>query len=109
MYSEFDNLNCRLVTSLYCRVLWQRHLRETNRSWERIVGGTEDLEHGNHGKSHVRRTAVWTVIAETHVDVGKCCLVAAEPAGLESDGTACRGPVCAVCRDIVTAAFVLIS
>lgn len=109
MYGEFNNLDCRCVSGLYCRVLWQRHLREADGSGKGVVGGTENLEHGNHGESHVRRTTVRTVVAEAHVDVGECCLVTAEPARLESDGTTCRGPVCTVCCNIVTTALLFIS
>lgn len=62
------------------------------------------MEHGDHGLSHVGRAAVRTIVAKAHVDVGKGSLVATEPTGLKGDGTACGGPVCAVCRDIVTTA-----
>lgn len=104
MDGEFYDLDCSLVACLDGGVLGQRHLREADGSWEGIVGGTEDLEHGDDGLCHVCWAAVRTIIAKAHVDVGEGCLVAAEPAGLESDSAASFGPVCSVCRDIVTAA-----
>jgi hypothetical protein len=93
-----------LVTGFHSGVLRQRHLRKTNCSGEGIVGRTEDLEHGDHGESHIGRAAVGAIVAKAHVDVGKGSLVATEPTGLEGNGTSCGGPVCAVCRDIVTTA-----
>lgn len=101
---EFYNLDCSLVACLYGGILGQRHLRETDGSGEGIVGGTEDLEHGDDRLCHVRWAAVRAVVAKAHVHVGEGCLVAAEPAGLECDSAASCGPVCSVCRDIVTAA-----
>lgn len=103
MGGEHDNLDGRLVTSLYRRVLGQRYLREADRSWVRVVGGTKNLELGNHGEGHVGRATVWAVIAESHVDVGKGSLVASEPSRLEGDGSSSRGPVRAVLCYVVSA------
>ena len=103
MGGEHDNLDGRLVTSLYRRVLGQRYLREADRSWVRVVGGTKNLELRNHGEGHVGRATVWAVIAESHVDVGKGSLVASEPSRLEGDGSSSRGPVRAVLCYVVSA------
>lgn len=103
MDGELDDLDGRLVTSLYRRVLGQRHLREADGSGEGVVGGTENLELRNHGESHVGRATVWAVISESHVDVGKGSLVASEPSRLEGDSTSSRRPVRAVLCYVVSA------
>lgn len=104
MDSQLDNLDSRLVASLDGGVRRERNLGQADGAGERVVGGAEDLELGNHGVGHVERAAVGTIASEAHVDVGKGSLVAAEPTWLEGDGTAGGGPVGAVLRHVVSTA-----
>lgn len=61
-----------------------------------VAAGAEDLEGRVEGLGHVVGTVVRAVCPETDVDVNVGRGVALEPAGLEGDGAASRGPVGAV-------------
>jgi hypothetical protein len=54
---------------------------------------------------HLERSAVGAVGAEAQVDLQRGRRVADEPAGLERDGAAGRGPICAVCGEGDAAAW----
>lgn len=95
---KLNNLDRRLVPRLDARPLRQRHLREAHRPGVRAVRGPEQLELRHHGVGHVLRAVVGPVGAEAQVDVQQRLRVALEPAGLEGDRAARRGPVCPVFR-----------
>ncbi|KAL2289250.1 hypothetical protein FJTKL_02267 [Diaporthe vaccinii] len=106
--------------------LWGFHGTRTHRKQRRAVHGQlNDLDGGvvagldggvggeghlgqadgrDHGEAHVPGAVVGAVGAEAHVDVEEGRGVALEPARLEGEGAARRGPVCAVCcRWVATA------
>lgn len=104
MNGQLDNLDCRQVTSTDIGILGQRYLREADSTRVGAIGGAEDLKCGNHGIRHVNRAIIRTVSAKSQVYKCQCLLVTAEPARLESDGAAGRGPVSAILRSSNTAA-----
>lgn len=92
MHRRLHNLDSSIHSRGYAQVRWQPHLRQTHpQPRVRLVGWPDDLEHGLHD---VR--VVWRDGAQPDVDVDEGRLVPAEPAGLEGDGAACRGPFRAV-------------
>lgn len=97
MHSKLNNLNSSIIARLNSRVGGQRDLRKADGARVRVLAGPEDLEGRHHGEAHVPGPIVGPVGAEAHVDVEEGRGVALEPARLEGEGAACRGPVCAVC------------
>jgi hypothetical protein len=90
---QLDDLDGRKVTGADGDVGGRRDLRQADGARVRVARGPEDAELGNHGQAHVQRAVIGAVGAEAEVDEDLRLGVALEPAGLEGDGTACRGPV----------------
>lgn len=107
MHSKLNNLNGSIITRLNGRVGRERDLRQADGSRVGVLAGPQDLEGRNHGEAHVPGPVVGAVGAEAHVDVEEGRGVALEPARLEGEGAARRGPVCAVCCCWVATACVL--
>jgi hypothetical protein len=97
MNSRLDDLNRRIITHIHRRIHRQRHLRQAERAWIRILAWPDNLEDWNHGERHVGWSTVWAVGAESQVHVEEGCGVALEPTGLEGDCSAAYGPFCSVC------------
>lgn len=104
VHGKLNNLDGGVVAGRDGGVGRQRDLGQAHRARVGVLGWAEDLEGRDHGEAHVPGAIVGTVGAEAHVDVEEGCGVALEPARLEGDGAACRGPVCAVCCCWVAAA-----
>jgi len=93
VHSRLDDLDCRIIARLNCRVYRQGHLWQTEGSRVRILAGPHDLECRNHRVGHVD----WDgSVAE--VDIEESSGMALKPAGLYSDGPAADGPKGAVLR-----------
>lgn len=92
MDSHLHDLNRRIIAHIHRGIRRQRHLRQTERPWVWILGGSNDLEDGYHWEGHVGWSLVGTAGAESEVYVEECCCVALEPSGLDSDGAACCWP-----------------
>lgn len=93
MDSMLDDLNSREITRLDIGVFGQGHLREADGAGIGAVGGAEDLDGRQHGVRHILGAVVGAIGAEAKVDENEGGLVATEPARLEGDSAACRGPV----------------
>jgi hypothetical protein len=96
--SQLDDLNRGVVAHLYLRAGRQRDLRQAHGARIGVLAGSENLEWRYNRQAHVRRTTVWPVGSESHVDIKKGRRVSLEPSRLEGDGTASYGPVCPVLR-----------
>lgn len=105
MHGQLHDLDGGVIARLDGHVGGQGHLREADRARVGVLGGPQDLEGRDHGEAHVPGPAVGPVGAEAHVDIQESRGVALEPARLEGDGAACRGPVGAVCCCWVAAAW----
>ena len=93
MDSMLNDLNGREITGLDIGIFRQGHLREADGAGIGAVGRAEDLDGGPHGVRHVLGAVVGAIGAEAKIDVDEGGLVAAEPARLEGDSAAGRGPV----------------
>src|SRR3569833_1879109 len=93
VFGRLNNLDGSQIALLGSYAGGQRHLWEAHRSRIRVIAGPRDLEHWNHGE----RVVCW-LRAESQVDVDERRLMALEPTGLKSHGTAVDGPVCPVLR-----------
>lgn len=78
---------------------------EADCSWEGIIGRALDGEGMDHGVGHVLRSVVRPVGAKAEIDVDDGEGVASEPAGLEGECAAGRGPICAVSGGSYAAAW----
>ncbi len=98
---QLDELDRRVVARLDGGVGWERDLGQADGAWVGVLGGADDLEGRDHGVAHVGRPMEVVVeirpfVAEAQVDEDEGRGVALEPARLESDGAAGRGPEGAV-------------
>lgn len=106
VHGELDDLDGGVVPRLHGGVGRQGDLGQADRPRVGVLGRPQDLEGRDHGEAHVPGPVVGPVGAEAHVDVEEGRGVALEPARLEGEGAARRGPVGAVCRRRVAAACV---
>lgn len=104
MHGELNDLDGGVVPRLDGGVCGERHLGQADGARVGVLAGPEDLEGRDHGEAHVPGAIVRAVGAEAHVDVEEGGGVALEPARLEGEGAARRGPVGAVCCRWVAAA-----
>lgn len=98
MHGNLNDLDGGVVARLDGGVAGQRHLGQADGARVGVLGWAQDLEGADHGVAHVLGPAAGAVGAEAQVHVDEGRGVALEPAGLEGDGAAGRGPVGAVCR-----------
>lgn len=97
VHGELDDLDGGVIARLDGRVGGERDLGQADGARVGVLAGAQDLEGRHHGEAHVPGAVVWPVGAEAHVDVEEGRGVALEPAWLEGECAARRGPVCAVC------------
>lgn len=103
VHGDLDDLDGGVVAGLDGGVGRQRHLGQAHGARVGVLGRAQDLEGADHGEAHVRGPAVRAVGAEAQVHVHEGRGVALEPARLEGDGAAGRGPVGPVrCRWVAT-------
>lgn len=91
MLRRQHHLDRRIITRAHTHIGRQRHLRHTDGTRVRVVGGTFDFKDREHGVTHVGRDGT---PADVDVDEGR--LMAAEPAWLHGDSTTGDGPFGAV-------------
>lgn len=97
VHSRLHDLDGGVVARLDGGVGREGHLGQAHGARVGVLGRAQDLEGADHGVAHVLGPAARAVGAEAQVDVHECRGVALEPARLEGDGAAGRGPVGAVC------------
>lgn len=93
MRRQLHDLDRRIVARLDSKVGRHLHLRQAQRPRVGPVRRAQQLPRGLEVVGEVQRSSVGPVRVQPDVDIQEGGGVAGEPAGLEGDGAACRGPV----------------